>query len=69
MRGSGWTPSIMPNGDDQTVYVVGRSTTDGEEGVWNPIVHGHGFQLATLEYSITWDRRNSAVGAKLKCQH
>lgn len=22
MRGSGWTPSIVPNGDDQTVYLV-----------------------------------------------
>jgi hypothetical protein len=22
MRGSGWTPSIVPNGDDQTVYMV-----------------------------------------------
>jgi hypothetical protein len=22
MRSSGWTPSIVPNGDDQTVYLV-----------------------------------------------
>jgi hypothetical protein len=22
MRRSGWTPSIVPNGDDQTVYIV-----------------------------------------------
>jgi hypothetical protein len=22
MRRSGWTPSIVPNGDDQTVYLV-----------------------------------------------
>ncbi len=22
MRGSGWTPSIVPNGDDQTVFLV-----------------------------------------------
>jgi hypothetical protein len=22
MRGSGWTPSIVPNGDDQNVYLV-----------------------------------------------
>jgi hypothetical protein len=22
MRNSGWTPSIVPNGDDQTIYLV-----------------------------------------------
>ena len=22
MRSSGWTPSIVPNGDDQTIYLV-----------------------------------------------
>ena len=36
MRRSGWTPSIVPNGNDQTVYIVlddfgriGRATAAG----------------------------------------
>jgi hypothetical protein len=62
MRGSGWTASIVPNGDYQTVYLWDEAPL-AERRNSNPIVHGHGFQLATLEYSITMDPRNSIEGS------
>jgi hypothetical protein len=33
MRSSGWTPSIVPNGDDQTVYLV-KDDLGRLGGVW-----------------------------------